>query len=222
MEKFHSRWIGVDPGKKIGMVVIDSGKICGAYNFDYPAFWAKMTSLLLNDKCTVVIEDIKPFALQLTPDVIETCKLIGEMNYRLISSTAARVVMIPRMLVQRWAFERMADVVVPLVKDRIHKKTFKACSVPDRKEILVDIEGNIKRGTANFTYVNDKIVTQAVRAAWKIPLPAPGSGYAFGLKDHAWQALAAVTAYQWQDGEQRTFHQPQGSRTQLELYSTGQ
>lgn len=194
MENFH-RWIGVDPGKTVGVVVVDAGRICGAYNLAHAAFWDKLTTLLIHGNCTVVIEDIKPFALRLTPDVIETCKFLGEMRYRLISGTAARVIMISRMAVQRWAFERFADVVVPLVKEQIHKKRFAACDWQTHEEILVDAEGIKKRGTVNYVYVNDKIVTQAVKAAWKIPLPAPGSGYPFGLKEHAWQALAAVTAH---------------------------
>ena len=69
-------------------------------------------------------------------------------------------------------FDTFPDVVMPLVEKKVAKKYVY------RKP--------------SFVFVDDKIVTEAMKYHFGIKLPEPGKGYQYGLKEHSWQALAAA------------------------------
>jgi hypothetical protein len=46
----------------------------------------------------------------------------------------------------------------------------------------------------SFQYVDDRIVQKAMRSQWNQGAAKPGVVNKLGIKDHAWQALGAITA----------------------------
>ena len=164
------------------MVVLDDGHITGAWNLEHPVFYSKLAFFLLHKHCRVVIEDIRPYSLRLTPQVVETCKFIGEAVYRLRIEAGADVELVSRFEVKRWVFETFPHICSPFIKKKIEKKDQRTSSGEYR--------------TPSFVYVDDKIVMEAMKFYYKIPQPPPGSGYMYGLKNHSWQALALASLHQ--------------------------
>lgn len=168
-----STYIGIDPGCEIcGVSVIRGGIIVGAWNIPNEEVYSKITPYVLNNGCKVVIEDIRPYAIRLNMQVINTCKQIGEMTYRLKVVAGIDVTLVARNEIKKWVFDTFPDVVMPLVEKKVAKKYV------DRKP--------------SFVFVDDKIVTEAMKYHFGIKLPEPGKGYQYGLKEHSWQALAAA------------------------------
>jgi len=189
------RIIGLDPGSsESGMCVLDNGQIVAAFNLNYEQFWIKVTNYLLNRNCTVVIEDIRPYSLKLTPQVIDTCKLIGEAVYRLRNDCGVNVQLVTRFEVKKWVFDTFPVIATEFATKKIEKKLFDACELLTRCEIRVDTNGKPPR-KPSFIHVDDKIVTEAMKYFYRIPKPDPGDGYRYGLKDHSWQALGAATYF---------------------------
>ncbi len=177
------RIIGIDPGSEsCGMVVLDGGRITGAWNLTNSQFWGKVTNYLINPSCVVVIEDIRPYSLRLTPQVIDTCKFIGEAVFRLKSWSGATVRLITRNEVKKWVFDTFPEVCIPGIEKKILKKGF------------VNRETGQPR-KPSFIFVDDKLVMESMKVLYKIPMPVRGYGYQHGLKDHSWQALATATTY---------------------------
>jgi hypothetical protein len=104
-------------------------------------------------------------------------------------------VLLSRYEVKKWVFDSFPGVCVPLIDRKNEKKVFAACNVETREEIRVDNRGRGKR-KASFISVDDRVVTEAMKDLYKIPLPPAGSGYDYGLKSHGWQALAVASLYQ--------------------------
>jgi hypothetical protein len=177
-----NRIIGIDPGENCGMVILDGGEISSVFNIMSDQIWSKIQYFLLQPNTTVVIEDIRPYSLRLTPQVIETCKWIGEAVYRLKNGSGAIVELMSRSEVKKWCFDTFPEVCRPLADKKIAKKGYK------NKET-----GEFRKAT--FVYVDDKIVTECMKELHKIPLPKSGKGYQFGLKSHSFQALAVASRY---------------------------
>jgi hypothetical protein len=187
--------VGIDPGSDIvGMVVLTDMRIEQAFNLEIAAFWGKIEALTRYSELTVVIEDLAPYSLRLTPQVIDTAKFIGEAVFRLKQYSNVKVVLIPRSKVKMWVWENFLDLVRPLIDSKIDKKLFPACKIDDRTEIRVDDRGKPAR-KGSFIYVDDKIVKAAMVHLYQIPKPPPGAGYIHGIKDHAWQALACASVF---------------------------
>ena len=185
-----SRIIGIDPGSSIcGVVVLDDNRIIYAANVKKDDLLVKITHFLLHRSCIVVIEDLKPYSLRLTPQVIDTAKFIGEAVYRLKIGCSANVALISRFEVKKWVFDAFQSVTIPLINKKVGKKVYLACNIDTKEEILIG------KRKASFVYVDDKIVTEAMKHYYNIPMPPPGSGYLYGLKDHSWQALALATYF---------------------------
>lgn len=176
--------IGIDPGESCGVAILDGGQITSAFNIMYDLLPSKITHFLLHPNCTVVIEDIRPFSLRLTPQLISTCKLIGELCYRLKNETGANVELVTRNQVKKWVFDSFPEVCVPIIKRKIEKKGYKN-------------ESSGEYRSPSFVFVDDRIVTESMKYKYKIPLPKPGSGYMYGLKDHSWQALALASFWEF-------------------------
>lgn len=166
-------FIGVDPGCEVsGISVIRDGVIVGAWNLKNEHLYSKITPYVLGGSYTIAIEDIRPYALRINMQVINTCKQIGEMVYRLRDLTGLNVVMVTRNEVKKWIFDTYPDVVIPLVEKKIQKKWV------GRKP--------------TFVFVDDRIVTEVMKHIFQISKPSAGKGYQYGLKEHSWQALACA------------------------------
>jgi hypothetical protein len=176
------------------MAVLDDGRIVGAFNLNTDQFWSKVTNFLINQSCTIVIEDLAPYSLKLTPQVIDTAKWIGMAVERLTASVTTPIVLIPRSSVKKWVYEAFPEVVLPLCDKKIDKKLSLACDLTTRQEVRVDDNGKVAR-KSSFVYVDDKIVTEAMKYLHRIEMPKPGSGYEHGLKEHSWQSLAIASFY---------------------------
>lgn len=167
-------FVGIDPGcEKSGVSVIQGGKILRAWNIENEVLYDIITPYVLKD-AVIVIEDIRPYSIRLTPEVIKTCKVIGEMVYRLKVVAGLEVELVSRNQVKKWVFDNLKEAIMPSISEKVAKK------FPDRKP--------------TFVFVDDRIVTIAMKHLFQIKQPAPGKGYEFGLRDHSWQALA-VAAY---------------------------
>lgn len=183
-----NRIIGIDPGKTCGMVILDDSRITSVFNIMSEKIWSKIQYFLLHQTVTVVIEDIRPYSLRLTPQVIETCKWIGEAVFRLNSGSHATVELIVRNEVKKWCFDTFPDVCLPMIEKKILKK------------------GYINRETGaprkpSFVFVDDKIVTECMKVKFEIQKPKSGFGYQFGLKEHSWQALALCATFLYRSGK---------------------
>lgn len=188
------RIIGIDPGNLIcGVAILEDG-ILSAFNLENSLLWHKLTSFLIHQDCIVVVEDIRPYSLKLSPQVVATCKFIGELVYRLRNEAGATVELISRYEVKKWVFDQFPEVSMPLIEKKIDKKVFLACDIKSKELITVDTNGKGRR-KASFIFVDDRIVTEAMKSLYKIPLPPPGQGYQYGLKEHSWQALACASYF---------------------------
>jgi hypothetical protein len=189
------RIVGIDPGSSIcGVVVLDDNQITGAFNWTIPVLWSKISQFLIHPNLTVVVEDIRPYSVQLMPQVIETCKLIGVIEDRLKNWAGINVELIPRGEVQRWAFESFNVTCMRLINKKIDKKMFLCCDVKTKELLWLDANGKPRR-KGSFIYIDDKIMTEVMKEMYGIPMPKPGDGYKFGLKNHSWQALAVASLY---------------------------
>jgi len=178
-----NRIIGIDPGETCGMVVLDGGNISSVFNITNIMLSSKVSGFLIHPNCTVVIEDIRPYSLRLTPQVIWTCKFLGELNYELRIASGANVQYVTRNHVKKWCFDNFPDVCLPRIEKKILKKGF------------VNKETGEPR-KPSFVFVDDKIVTECMKDKYKIPMPKPGFGYQHGLKDHSFQALATAAYFE--------------------------
>ena len=210
-----SRIIGIDPGSNgSGIVLLEDGMIKCSANLTNMQLYEKITSWLIYSSVTVVVEDLAAYSLRLTPQVIDTAKFIGELNYRVKNDAGANVVLLPRSAVKKWCFDYFNDICIPLIDDKMGKKLFEACDLATREDVRVDNNSRSKK-KASFIWVDDKIVTECMKAYYKISLPAAGKGYEYGLKTHGWQALACATCWSKLQASQNEFPQ-----TSLPLFSS--
>ena len=179
----NQRIIGVDPGSEgCGMVVLDNGYIKAAFNLTNEQFYRKVTNYLLHPNCIVVIEDIRPYSVRLTMQVIDTSKFIGEAVYRLKMEAGANVVLVTRSQVKMWCFNTFPDVCLPIIEKKISKKGYITASTGEARK-------------PSFVFVDDNVVTKCMQDLYKIPLPKAGKGYLYGLIKHSWQALSVASFY---------------------------
>lgn len=178
------RIIGIDPGnEESGMVVINNYSISVAFNLsNVVQLYDKISNYQLCKDLTIVIEDIKPYSLRLTPQVIDTCKFIGELVYRLKIEAGLNVIMVSRYEVKKWCFDTFPEVCLPIIEKKIRKKGFVNKATGEARK-------------PSFVFVDDKIVTECMKHLYKIPLPKAGKGYDYGLQSHSWQALAVATYF---------------------------
>lgn len=184
----YHKIIGIDPsGDGCGMTVIDNGKILLAGNYSKEQFYTKITNYLLDNQIMVVIEDIKPYSIRLMPQVIDTCKFIGEAVFRLKTMCGANVELRSRNEVKKWVFDSFPDVCLPIIEGKIEKKGYISASTGEPRK-------------PSFVFVDDKIMTESMKVLYKIPLPKAGKGYDYGLKSHSFQALALASYYYYSQG----------------------
>jgi hypothetical protein len=147
-------------------------------------FWSRISSLVLSNRLIIAVEDIKPYSLPLTPQVIETCKWIGEAVYRLKNGCGGEIEMVSRFRVKKWCFDYFPSVCLPLIDEKIAKGVLKGKYI------------NKKTGEnrpASFHFVDDKIVRHCMTKLWKLESGKQGRKSPFGLKSHSFQALAVAS-----------------------------
>lgn len=176
--------ISVDPGDKLsGITVIKQGQITISDNLDNQAvmkFIKNQTAGIPLDEITAIIEDIRPYAARLTMQIIETCKYIGELRYRLNEANIASE-WVPRSLVKKWVFDTFPVVCDYRIRVKIDKKGLKSKDGKPRMP--------------SFHFVDDRIVVAAMKECWSIETPKPGKKNKYKISAHGWQALAVGTYY---------------------------
>ena len=185
------RIIGIDPGNVIsGMVVLDNGLISGAFNLDNKeALFSRICSYSVHQNLTIVIEDIKPYSVKMSQQVIDTCKFIGLLVYRLTVEAGMTVKMVSRADVKEWVYKAFTATCEPYIDIKIEKKRYDACDLETKQLIRVNGNGTLKKRKGSFIYVDDKMVMEAMKVMYHVKEPAAGKGYEYGLKSHNWQAL---------------------------------
>lgn len=174
--------VAIDPGSaQSGVVVLTDGKITHAETSSNEEIMTLIRPFLgKRYKLRVMIEDIRPYSLQLTPDVVETCKYIGELRYRL-NTARISFEMISRSEIKEWAYLAYKSQIEPLILKKMEKKGKN-----------LNLDGNTRK--TSFVWIDDQIITHAMRFEWSIPAER-GRSNRFGLATHSWQALALGTLF---------------------------
>lgn len=190
--------ISIDPGSNSsGVCVIMLSKdpvaetqIIG-FNVDNESLMSEITKYYVKYETNVVVEDIRPYGLKMSNDVINTCKWIGELNYRLLIEFGGKIEYITRGTVKKWVFYQFMNLCI----DRIEKKISYLDDYGERKgkKRYRTKEGLLKK--PSFHWVDDRIVIAAMKEMWQIPTPKPGRRNIYGLSEHSWQALAAGSCF---------------------------
>jgi hypothetical protein len=139
-----------------------------------------------NTGTIVLYEDIKPYSVRLGQQTIDTCKFIGELDYRLKEAAIDRRAIF-RWQVKQWVYDQYRK----LSTERIMKKI----ELLKKKRIKEKNTKNIDSLKPHFIYVDDRIVLAAMKEHWKIQKPKPGKRSEHGLSAHSWQALAVATFF---------------------------
>lgn len=189
----HDIIIGVDPGSGVsGLCLIKNNKISSASIEKNGDVVPKIKELISGDQATIVIEDVYPYSTQLKPQIISTCKFIGELSYRLSVEENLTVGFVPRNSVKKWIFDTFPDICLPRIDAKISYRHGWLESKGRRG--LRTKSGDLRK--ASFQFVDDRIVIAAVKQYLGIPTPKPGKPNQYGLSGHSWQALAAALCYQ--------------------------
>ncbi len=184
---------GIDPGNEVcGVAQLLDKRIGHCFNEPSGSVYDRILSLSGGESFTVVIEDVYPYSMRLTPQIIATCKVIGELGFRFSTCPSVQsVIFTPRNSVKKWIFDTVPDVVLP----RIDKKM---ASLHARK-LKLGLKGLVKKDgemrTPSFHFVDDRTVIAALKSIYGIPTPKPGKPNIYGLVDHSWQALAVAGHY---------------------------
>jgi hypothetical protein len=184
---------GIDPGSSTcGIVRLNSGLIGNCLECEPEKVYNQILRLSDGSQFIVVIEDIFPYSMRLTPAVIDTCKLIGELTYRFNTCfQVGSVHLVARNSVKKWIFDTCPDVCNLRIAKKILDKHNR--NLKQGKKGLIKLDGEMRQ--PSFHWVDDRIVIAALKSIYNIPTPKPGKPNIFGLKDHSWQALS-VAAWQ--------------------------
>jgi len=174
--------VALDPGPEVsGLVILRYGEIVKAGNMGKAdILFNIMLEFETKVPLLVLIEDVKPYGARLSQDLIDTCKWIGELEYRLKTAGIAYK-LIPRSTVKSYIFHNFQKISIPRIEKEI------ICRNKRRKD------GEYCKPHASM--VNDRIVIAAMKDLWNIETPKPGKTNRFGLSKHAWQALGVAS--QW-------------------------
>ncbi len=177
--------VALDPGPEVsGLVILEYGQIVKAGNVENRLLFNIMLDVVAaNVGVHVLIEDVRPYGVRLSQDLLDTTKWIGVLEYRLESLNIAYT-LISRSTVKKWVFDTYPEISIP----RIDKEII--CRNHRRKD------GEYCKPSAK--YINDRMVIAAMKKHWKIETPKPGKTNRFGISKHAWQALA-IASYHLQN-----------------------
>jgi hypothetical protein len=176
--------VGVDVGNIIsGVVVLMDGEIHyvkSVHNCEVMVIISKYFGEY--SETMAVIEDIKPYAGNLSQQAIDTCKFIGQITWRL-DEDKIPYKMVTRSEVRKFVYDILPEMVIPMVNARITQRNEKNNDGKNRRP--------------SFVYVNDAIVLKAMKVLWRIETPPPGKGYIHGLKSHTWSGLALASYFSY-------------------------
>ena len=177
--------LAIDPGsEQSGTVTIKSGCIDCAANMENEALFDLIDRYTLfgNDKVRLMVlyEDIRPFTSRFNMDTINTCKMLGRLEYVLKQRLVAYKA-ITRNEVKSWVFNNYKEHLVDVISKRITATGRKRKDGTDLKP--------------SFHYVNDRLVYKAMCLHWGIERPKPGKSNKYGIRTHSWSALAVATVY---------------------------
>lgn len=190
--------ISVDPGeKRSGLSVImlnreavSKSELIGFVE-DNKVIVDKITEYYVKYDCIVAIEDIVPYNLRVTKELLTTCKFMGELDYRLRKELTLPVEYLTRGKIKKWIFEAFPGLCVNRVSKKIaYLDDYGAKN--DKKRYRTKT-GDLKK--ASFHWVDDRIVIAAMKELWNIPTPKPGKKNIYGFSSHAWSALAVGSCY---------------------------
>ena len=181
---------GVDPGSSIcGLCRLDSGLIGDCFNVEPNKVYREILSRSKGSQFIVAIEDIFPYSLKLTPSVIDTCKLIGELTYRFNTCKQVDAVkLVARNSIKKFIYDSVPDECIPRINKKILDKHNR--NIKQEKKGLIKLNGEMR--LPSFNWVDDRIVIAALKSLLNIPTPKPGKPNIFGLKSHSWNALAVA------------------------------
>ena len=179
--------IAVDPGSsRSGVVVLINEKIHLAKH----ALNEEIIPLVreyLGVKYTlrVVIEDVKPYKMRISQDIITTCKFIGVLEDRL---KAARIstTLISRPEAKEWAYLGYNDLLTNMVKKKVLRWAKKEGLPPTNED------GSERQG--NFVWLDNRMIESAMRLEWNIPSKR-GTTNEYKLETHSFQALLLATLF---------------------------
>jgi hypothetical protein len=181
---------GIDPGSAIcGVVCLLDRQIHLAFETTPDRVFEDIIEKSGANSFDIVIEDIRGFAGKMSNNVIDTCKLIGELNYRFRAHPSTRQIhYIPRSTVKKWFF----DNYFTLLEKQVGANMTAINAQKQRlgKKGLITNAGVMR--LPSFNYVNDRAIVAALRQIEGIPA---GKKNIYGLRDHSWQALAVAKAY---------------------------
>jgi hypothetical protein len=191
----HLVW-AIDPGNLIcGMAQLNSdGSIGVCFDEETGSVYRRILSLCGDNPFKIAIEDVYPYSMRLTPEIIDTCKVIGELAYRFRKCKQCELLsLVPRNTIKKWIFDTFPEVCIP----RIEKKMalLHARKVREGKRGLMKKDGTMF--LPSFQYVDDRIVKESIKTLFNIPTPKPGKPSILGItRDaHAWQALAVAAFF---------------------------
>lgn len=192
VHKIEEVFFSIDSGNVVsGVAVITRDKIIYAANIPNEDIISKVTEFSEKTRVTVIIEDIKPYAVKLSPQVIDTCKAIGELVYRVRSEAKLEYVLISRYEVKRWVFDTFQSMATERISKRI--EYMDGYRIGRGEKGLRKKDGSLR--VPSFHWVDDRVCLAAMKMYWKIDNPKPGKSNKHGLSKHSWQALALATFY---------------------------
>lgn len=204
MSKSLSCIFSIDVGPIIsGVCVISNNQIIECVNLSNDAVCAKIKEYYVKYRVIPVIEDIRAYSGKLSQEVINTCKFIGELSYRLQNELQIHYYrLITRSSVRKWVFDAFPDTCIPAIDKKIayldeygkrKNEELVAAGKKSKYRRYVTKSGGLRK--ASFNYVDDRIIITVMKKLWKIPEPKPFKGNIYGLKAHSWQALALASYY---------------------------
>lgn len=190
--KIEEVFFSIDSGSVIsGVAVITKDRIIYAANLPNEEIIPKVREFSEKTIARVIIEDIKPYAVKLSPQVIETCKVIGEFVYRVKNEVGLDYRLISRYEVKRWVFDNFPEMANGRIAKRI--EYMDGYRVGKGEKGLRRKDGTLR--TPSFHWVDDRVCLAAMKIYWGIDSPKPGKSNKYGLSKHSWQALALGTCY---------------------------
>lgn len=188
MKHTNTLLVGIDPGEThSGVAIVENGAIQKGINISNILLIDFILSLQKSEfYFLVIIEDMRPYNMRISDNVINTIKFIGQIEWRL-SSLGVNFKLFPRWEIKQWVFQKYPD----MAKEEVCKKIEYLASTMEKKNGGI----RVPRRKPSFVYINDRIVERAIKMWWGIKKPKVGQSSPFGLKTHSWQGLAMITFY---------------------------
>ena len=186
---------GIDPGSAIcGVSKLSNGLIGECFECEPNEVYLRILTLSGANTFTVVIEDVFPYSMRLTPQIIDTCKLIGRLSEKFEQcKQVSSVELVARNTIKKWIFDTVPEECIPRIEKKIIYKHTR--NLAKGLKGLTKIDGEMRQ--PSFQWVDDRIVIAALKHIHNIPTPKPGKSNIYGLKStsHAWQSLAVCSFF---------------------------